>query len=76
MPVPKKRQSRMRRDSRRANHDKVKNVPNYVACSNPSCREPSMSHRVCPHCGWYKGRLVVAVKSKAAAEAAPAEEKK
>jgi large subunit ribosomal protein L32 len=33
--------------------------PNLVAC--PNCGEQHRPHRVCPHCGFYKGRTVVAV---------------
>jgi len=40
---------------RRANHDKVA-APNIVPCSN--CSAPMASHRVCPSCGFYKGRPV------------------
>jgi large subunit ribosomal protein L32 len=58
MAVPKKRKSKSRRDMRRANHDK-RPPPTLVACSN--CEEMTLSHRVCPACGFYKGRQVVAV---------------
>jgi large subunit ribosomal protein L32 len=27
----------------------------------PQCRETKLPHRVCPHCGYYKGREIVAV---------------
>jgi large subunit ribosomal protein L32 len=40
---------------RRAQHDKV-TAPNIVPCSN--CSAPMVSHRVCPSCGFYKGRAV------------------
>ncbi|MDQ3965120.1 MAG: 50S ribosomal protein L32, partial [Actinomycetota bacterium] len=33
--------------------------PRLIAC--PTCGEPRLSHRVCPECGSYKGRTVVAV---------------
>ncbi|MET0387178.1 MAG: 50S ribosomal protein L32 [Polyangiales bacterium] len=56
MAVPKRRKSRSERDKRRANHDKV-TAPNVVPC--PNCSEMSLSHRVCPSCGFYKGRKVV-----------------
>lgn len=57
MAVPKKRQSSSRRDKRRANHDRMQ-APAVVLC--PHCSEPKLSHRVCPHCGKYDGRVVVA----------------
>jgi large subunit ribosomal protein L32 len=41
---------------RRAQHDKVE-APNVVPC--PSCSAPMVPHRVCPGCGFYKGRAVV-----------------
>jgi large subunit ribosomal protein L32 len=53
--VPKRRKSRSQRDKRRANHDKVA-APNVVPC--PNCGEMSLTHRVCPSCGHYKGRKV------------------
>jgi large subunit ribosomal protein L32 len=59
--VPKRRTTRGKRDMRRANHDKVV-APSIVACSN--CGEPSVPHRVCPACGFYKGAQVVATKAK------------
>jgi large subunit ribosomal protein L32 len=54
--VPKRRKSSSRRDMRRANHDKVA-APNVVPCA--SCSAPMVPHRVCPGCGFYKGRAVV-----------------
>ena len=56
MAVPKRRKSRSQRDKRRANHDKV-TAPNTVPCAN--CGESILTHRVCPSCGFYKGRKVV-----------------
>lgn len=43
---------------RRSQHDKVA-APNLKPC--PNCEELMVSHRVCPACGFYKGREVVAV---------------
>ena len=57
MAVPKKRTSHARRNQRRA-HDAMKRL-GLVAC--PNCGEPHRSHRVCPNCGYYKGRTAVAV---------------
>ncbi|MCB9597485.1 MAG: 50S ribosomal protein L32 [Sandaracinaceae bacterium] len=58
MAVPKRRNPRARRNSRRANHDKI-SAPNTVPCAN--CGEPSISHRVCPSCGHYAGREVIEI---------------
>lgn len=57
MAVPKKKTSRARRDQRRAHHALGK--LGLVAC--PNCGELRVPHRVCPECGYYKGRTVVAV---------------
>jgi large subunit ribosomal protein L32 len=52
MPVPKRRTSRSKRNKRRA-HDALSAV-NVIAC--PQCGEPSLPHRICRHCGTYRGR--------------------
>ncbi len=67
MAVPKRRTPRSKRDSRRANHNKV-TAPALTRCSN--CGETMRPHRVCPACGHYAGKEVIA--KKAAAPAAPA----
>ncbi len=63
MAVPKRRTPRSKRDSRRANHDKV-SAPTLSRCTN--CGETMRPHRVCPACGFYDG---VSVVEKAAPEA-------
>jgi len=55
--VPKKRTSSMRRNRRRAANFKIKPA-NVTLC--PKCKEPVLSHRVCPSCGTYKGQQVQA----------------
>jgi large subunit ribosomal protein L32 len=55
MAVPKKRQSRTRRDKRRAQH-KV-SAPRLNEC--PRCHSQRLPHRVCPTCGTYAGREVI-----------------
>lgn len=55
MAVPKRRTTRSKRDMRRANHDKVV-APNIISC--PNCNEPTIPHRVCASCGYYKGKSV------------------
>lgn len=57
MANPKYKISRSRRDKRRTH--KILTAPMLSPC--PECKEPKMSHRVCPHCGFYKGRQVIAV---------------
>ena len=57
MAVPKRKTSRSKRDMRRANHDKV-SAPNVIPC--PKCGDMMLPHRVCPACGHYKGREIVA----------------
>jgi large subunit ribosomal protein L32 len=56
MPNPKKRHSKARRDKRRANW-KIE-APNLSLC--PQCRQPKMPHRVCPTCGFYNGKEIIA----------------
>jgi large subunit ribosomal protein L32 len=60
MANPTHRHTRSRRDKRRANW-KV-SAPNVVLC--PKCHEPTLSHRVCPNCGTYRGRQIVEVVEK------------
>ncbi len=52
MAVPKRKVSRSRRGKRRA-HDALK-VPSVAFCAN--CDEPKMPHRICPSCGFYRGK--------------------
>ena len=56
-PLPKQRVSRTRRDRRRTHH--ALKTKNLGQCSN--CGEMRLPHRVCPNCGYYKGREVVVV---------------
>jgi large subunit ribosomal protein L32 len=58
-PVPKKRTSKARRDSRRSHHALI--APNLVAC--PECKEMKLQHVVCPHCGSYRGRQVLDIEA-------------
>ncbi len=55
MALPKRRHSNSRTGKRRA-HDALV-VPGYIVC--PNCHEMKLPHRVCPNCGYYKGREVV-----------------
>jgi large subunit ribosomal protein L32 len=58
MPVPKRKRSRARRDSRFANKGLV--VKSFTACQN--CQLPLMTHQACLHCGFYKGVKVLKTK--------------
>jgi len=69
MPNPKKKHTRSRRDMRRHQNSKLE-VKELRPCSN--CGELGQSHRVCPSCGYYDGKLEVALK----AEAKEGEDKK
>jgi large subunit ribosomal protein L32 len=54
MAVPKKKQSKARRDKRRAQHGIAS--PRVNEC--PNCHQPTRPHHVCPTCGTYRGREV------------------
>ena len=55
MPNPKRRHSRARRDRRRA-HDALE-VMSASSCAN--CGTAKLPHRVCPSCGFYRGKQAV-----------------
>ena len=57
MAVPKKRVSKARKHSRRANWKLT--LPGIVTC--PQCHEPKLPHRVCAQCGYYDGRPAIEV---------------
>ncbi|MDR0659505.1 MAG: 50S ribosomal protein L32 [Prevotellaceae bacterium] len=55
MAHPKHRVSKQRRNKRRT-HYKAE-APTLSSCSN--CGSAVLYHRVCPECGYYRGRLVI-----------------
>ena len=61
MAVPKRKTSHARQASRRANWRL--SAPGLVEC--PHCHAPKLPHQVCPACGYYDGRTVVAEKQAA-----------
>ena len=74
MAVPKRKVSKAKRDSRRANTWKA-TVPGMSEC--PQCHELKLSHRVCKNCGYYDGKKIIEIeKSAQEAKAAAKEEKK
>lgn len=57
MAVPKRRTSKARRDSRRANW-KLQPLT-LVPC--PQCKKLHLAHHVCENCGHYAGREAIHV---------------
>jgi large subunit ribosomal protein L32 len=55
MPHPKHKISTTRRDKRRT-HDKA-TVPTISLCSH--CGSPVLYHRICPECGYYRGKQAI-----------------
>ena len=67
MASPKRKMSKARRDSRRANWKLT--APAYISCPQlevptlvecPQCHEPMLPHHVCTECGYYDGKAVIA----------------
>ena len=59
--VPDHKVSKTRKRMRRS-HNAI-SAPTTAKC--PNCGEAIKPHRVCPKCGYYKGKEVVAVKEEA-----------
>ncbi len=57
MALPKRRFSRSRRDKRRLQIHLT--APTLTRCSH--CGAAVRPHRICPACGYYKGREVLAL---------------
>jgi len=62
MAVPKFRTSKARTRRRQSINMKL-TAPTLVSCGN--CGNPVLLHRVCPKCGFYRGRQVISPESKA-----------
>jgi len=75
MPNPKRKHTRSRRDSRRAQNWRLEGV-SLSPCPNPACGRLRRPHAVCPHCGAYNGRIVVPPKQKKAKAGEAAEGEK
>ena len=56
MAVPKHKTSKARARGRKSINMKLR-VPTLVECAN--CGNRVLPHRVCPKCGYYKGRQVI-----------------
>jgi large subunit ribosomal protein L32 len=61
MPNPKRKHTRSRRDSRRAQNWRLDHI---TASACPNCKNLRAPHAVCPSCGWYNGKLAVAPRKK------------
>lgn len=61
MAVPKKKQSKSRRDKRRAQHGIE--APRLATC--PNCGAPVRPHRMCPVCKSYRGRDIEPLRTQA-----------
>lgn len=72
MPVPKRKTSKARRDSR-SSGKKIKSVC-IVVCQ--TCQAPILPHQVCKECGHYKGVKVLRTKSERAYERGQARQAK
>ena len=59
MPVPKKRTSKSKKNTRRSHHRVV--APGVSICSN--CSTAKFSHSVCDACGHYDGKQVLEAKA-------------
>jgi large subunit ribosomal protein L32 len=57
MAVPKRKLSKSRKRLRRGHH-RAAAIPTQ-AC--PRCSSPKLPHRVCPTCGYYRGKKMVEV---------------
>ena len=55
MPHPKHKISTTRRDKRWTHYKAV--APTVGLCSN--CGSPVLYHRVCPECGYYRGKQAI-----------------
>lgn len=55
MPNPKRRHSNTMTRKRRT-HDSLK-MGNGSLC--PQCKKEKLPHRICPYCGFYKGKPVI-----------------
>lgn len=59
MPVPKRKRSRARRDSRFAN----KGIKPQALAECKNCKAAQLPHQVCKECGHYKGVKILVTKA-------------
>ncbi|MBX2819071.1 MAG: 50S ribosomal protein L32 [Rhodothermaceae bacterium] len=56
MANPKRKHSKARTRSRRANYYNSLKTPQMMECAN--CGNTKLRHRACPYCGHYRGRKI------------------
>ena len=61
MAHPKHKHSKTRRDKRRTHYKAT--APTVASCSNRG--SSVLYHRVCPECGFYRGKLAIEKKATA-----------
>ncbi len=66
MAVPRKKRSKSKKRRQKNiwksyKKRKIENKLSLVECDN--CGSTKLNHRVCPSCGFYKGKQVITVKS-------------
>lgn len=59
MPVPKRKASKCRRNSRKS-ANQVVSASSFMDCKN--CNSTAMPHQVCKNCGFYGGKKVMETK--------------
>jgi large subunit ribosomal protein L32 len=62
MPNPRRKHNHSRRNKSRT-HYRLR-LPTLTKC--PQCAQPIEPHRICRHCGYYRGRQAVVIRPKAA----------
>ncbi len=55
MPLPKRKKTISKKGMRRSHMHLT--LPQLSSC--PKCNELRLPHHACPHCGFYKGKLVL-----------------
>ncbi|MBI4354442.1 MAG: 50S ribosomal protein L32 [Candidatus Omnitrophica bacterium] len=60
MALPKRHHTTSRQNKRRSHWKPA--VLSLARC--PQCAQAIMPHRVCPHCGYYRGRQVLTIATK------------
>ena len=64
---PRKKISKHKRNTKHSTWERLqlkKLSKKYTPAKCQNCGKAKLSHRVCPHCGYYKGKQVITIKSK------------